>query len=58
MVKNLGALAVSSRRPVYNSQDPHYNSQMSLTPVKGLLTSPYRHTCRQNTNKHEIKNKF
>lgn len=30
-------------------------SQLSLSSVPGILTSSHRHTCRQNSNTHQIK---
>ena len=28
---------------------------ISITPVPEVLTPSHRHTCRQNTNAHEVK---
>jgi hypothetical protein len=39
----------------FDSQHPHGSSQLSVTPVPGDPTPSHRHTCRQNTNAHEIK---
>jgi hypothetical protein len=43
------------RGPGFNSQQPHSNSHLSVTPVPGNLTPSQRHTCRRNTNAHKIK---
>jgi len=44
----------SSRGPGSNSQHPHGNQHLSVTPVPRLLTSSHRHTYGQDTNEHEI----
>ena len=50
----------SSRGSRFNSQHPHGNSQLFVTPVPGDLTPSHRYTHRQNTNAHKIilKNKL
>jgi hypothetical protein len=43
-----------SRGPEFNSQHPHNDLKLSITPVLGNPTPSQRHTCRQNTNVHKI----
>jgi hypothetical protein len=45
----------SSGGPRFNSQQPHGNLQLSVTPVPGDPMPSHRYTCRQNTNAHKIK---
>jgi hypothetical protein len=47
--------ALSEDLGSFNSYYPHGSSQLSVTPVPGNPTPSNRHTCRQNTNAHEIK---
>jgi hypothetical protein len=46
----------SSKGPEFNSQHPHGNT--TVTPVPEDPTPSHRHTCRQNTDAHEIKIKI
>ncbi|EDL87703.1 putative RNA methylase MDS024, isoform CRA_b [Rattus norvegicus] len=39
----------------FNSQHPRGSSQLSVTPVPGLLIPIHRHACWQNTSAHKIK---
>jgi hypothetical protein len=45
----------SSRGPGFNYWHSHHSSNMSATPVPGLLIPSHKHTFRQNTNGHKIK---
>ena len=58
MAQQLRALAALPEDLSSISQHPHGSSQLSITPVPGDPAPLYRHTCRQNANAHEIKNKF
>jgi hypothetical protein len=49
-VKSSGS---SSRGPEFNSQHPYGNSQLSVTPVLGVMPL-HRHTYRQNTSAHKV----
>ena len=53
MTQQLRALASLPEDPVQ-----FRSSQLSVTPVPGDLTPSHRHTCRQNSNAREIKNKI
>ena len=45
----------SSRGAGFNPQHTQRSLQLFATPVPETPTSSHRHTCRQNTNAHEIK---
>lgn len=48
----------SSSEARSNAQHPHGRSQLSVIPILGDSTFPYRHICRPDTNACEIKIKF
>lgn len=44
----------SSGGPRFNSQYPHANPKLSVTPVPDDLMFSHKHTCQQNTSARKI----